>query len=359
MDEKEGIDQMVLRIGINGFGRIGRVTYRALLEKGAQVVAINDLTDSKTLAHLLRYDSLYDKLPFEVRASNSSIFVNGNEIRTFWEKEPEKVPWGDLGVEVVIESTGVFRDKEGASRHLKAGASRVIVTAPMKDPDLTVVMGVNEEQFQPGKHRILSNASCTTNALAPIAQVLQRNFGVEKALINTTHAYTNDQRLLDYPHGDLRRSRAAFLSLIPTSTGAARTVGEVIPDLQGRIDGFAVRVPVPVVSLLDVVALLERRKVTVEEVNAALQRAAEEMPGILSYSEEPLVSVDYRRSPYSSVVDGLSTMVVGGNMARVVSWYDNEWSYSSRIADLALYIKMREMEEREAMVAGGRRDRCE
>ncbi|RJX26091.1 MAG: type I glyceraldehyde-3-phosphate dehydrogenase [Dethiobacter sp.] len=343
---------MVLKIGINGFGRIGRVTYRALLEKkGAQVVAVNDLTDSKTLAHLLRYDSLYDKLPFEVKATEHSLKVNGQEIRTFWEKEPEKIPWGEMGVEVVIESTGVFRDRESAGRHLKGGASRVIVTSPMKDPDLTVVMGVNEEHFQPSKHRILSNASCTTNALAPVAKVLQRNFGVQKALINTTHAYTNDQRLLDYPHGDLRRARAAFLSLIPTSTGAARAVGEVIPELKGRIDGFAVRVPVPTVSLLDVVAILDR-EVSLEELNASLQQAAEESPEILSFSQEPLVSVDYRRSPYSSVIDGLSTMVVGGNMVRVVSWYDNEWSYSCRVADLALYVKKREMEEKEAVTAG-------
>lgn len=352
-----------MKIGINGFGRIGRITYRALLEKdGVEVVAVNDLADSKTLAHLLRYDSLYERLPFEVQAGNSSIFVGGKEIRTFWERDPENVPWGELGVEVVIESTGVFRDREGAGRHLKAGARRVIVTAPMQDADLTVVMGVNEGQYRPGEHRILSNASCTTNALAPVAKVLQDNFGIKKALINTTHAYTNDQRLLDYPHGDLRRSRAAFLSLIPTSTGAARAVGEVIPDLQGRIDGFAVRVPVPVVSLLDVVATLEAEEVSAKEVNAVLQRAAEEMPGILSYSEEPLVSVDYRGSPYSSVIDGLSTMVVGGNMARVVSWYDNEWSYSSRIADLALFSKVREKEGeegKEAVMAGSRRREVE
>ena len=353
MKTREGVEQMVLKIGINGFGRIGRITYRALLEKdGVDVVAVNDLTDSKTLAHLLRYDSLYERLPFDVQADNSSIFAGGKEILTFWEKDPENIPWGDLGVEIVIESTGVFRDREGAGRHLKAGAKQVIVTAPMRDADLTVVMGVNEEQYRPGEHQILSNASCTTNALAPVAKVLQQNFGIEKALINTTHAYTNDQRLLDYPHGDLRRSRAAFLSLIPTSTGAAQAVGEVFPELKGRIDGFAVRVPVPVVSLLDVVAVLETTEVTAEKINAVLKRAAQEMPGILSYSEEPLVSVDYRRSPYSSVIDGLSTMVTGGNMARVVSWYDNEWSYSSRIADLALYLKTRKREERKAVAAG-------
>ncbi len=353
---------MVLKIGINGFGRIGRVTYRVLLEnEGAEVVAVNDLTDSKTLAHLLRYDSLYERLPFAVQAGNGSIYVGGKEIQTFWEKDPKHVPWGELGVEVVIEATGVFRDREGAGRHLRAGAKRVIVTAPMKDADLTVIMGVNEEEYQPAKHRILSNASCTTNALAPIAKVLQCNFGIKKALINTTHAYTNDQRLLDYPHGDLRRSRAAFLSLIPTSTGAARAVGEVIPELQGRIDGFAVRVPVPVVSLLDLVAVLEIEDVTAEEVNAVLQRAATEMPGIIAYSEEPLVSVDYRRSPYSSVIDGLSTMVVGGNMLRVTAWYDNEWSYSSRIADLALYLRAREGEgpEKEKMTAGSGRLKIE
>ncbi len=343
---------MLLKIGINGFGRIGRVTYRALLEKeGAEVVAINDLTDSKTIAHLLQYDSLYEKLPYEVRAGSHFLEVNGQKIHTFWEKNPENIPWGEMGVEVVIESSGVFRERESAGSHLQGGAARVIVTAPMKDPDLTVVMGVNEERYQPAKHRIISNSSCTTNALAPVIKVLQQSFGLQKALISTTHAYTNDQRLLDYPHGDLRRARAAFLSLIPTSTGAARSVGEVIPELEGRIDGFAVRVPVPTVSLLDVVALLDSA-VTVEEINAAFQQAAEELPGILSFSREPLVSVDYRRSPYSSVIDGLSTMIVGGNMARVVSWYDNEWSYSSRVADLALYLKRREAEEKEMAGAG-------
>ncbi|MDO9536617.1 MAG: type I glyceraldehyde-3-phosphate dehydrogenase [Bacillota bacterium] len=343
---------MVLKIGINGFGRIGRVTYRALLEKkGAEVVAVNDLTDSKTMAHLLQYDSLYDKLPYDVKATKNSIKFNNHEIRTFSEKEPERIPWGDLGVDVVIESTGVFRDHKGVGRHLIAGASRVIVTSPMKDPDLTIVMGVNEEDFVPSKHRIISNASCTTNALAPVAKVLHNNFGIEKAMINTTHAYTNDQRLLDYPHGDLRRARAAFLSLIPTSTGAARAVGEVIPELKGRIDGFAVRVPTPTVSLLDLVATLQR-EVTAEEINSAMRQAAEELPEIISYSEEPLVSIDYKRSPFSCVIDGLSTMVVGNNMVRVVSWYDNEWSYSCRVADLALYVKKREMNEKEAVTAG-------
>lgn len=347
---------MVLKIGINGFGRIGRVTYRVLLEKGgAQVVAVNDLTDSKTLAHLLRYDSLYGKFPLEVEANKNYLRVNGEEIRTFWEKEPEKIPWGELGVEVVIESTGAFRSREEAERHLGGGASFVIVTAPMKDPDLTVVMGVNQGKFKPGSHRIISNASCTTNALAPVAMVLHRNFGLQKGLINTTHAYTNDQRLLDYPHGDLRRARAAFLSLIPTSTGAARAVGEVLPELKNRIDGFAVRVPVPTVSLLDLVALLER-KVTVREVNEAFQLAAQEMPGILDFSQEPLVSVDYKGSPFSSVIDGLSTLVVGDNLVRVVSWYDNEWSYSCRVADLALYIKKKQEEER---IAVGAKDTAE
>lgn len=341
----------MLNVGINGFGRIGRVTYRALLERGgARVVAVNDLTDNHTLAHLLRYDSLYGKFPGEVEVEGDKLRVNGEEIRVFNEKHPENIPWGDLGVEIVIESTGAFRDYEAAYRHVKSGASKVIVTAPMKDPDITIVIGVNETQYQPQKHRVVSNASCTTNALAPLIQVLHTNFGVQKALMNTTHAYTNDQRLLDYPHDDLRRARAAFLSLIPTSTGAAKAVGEVIPELEGRIDGFAVRVPTPTVSLLDVVALLSRNT-TVEEINTAFQKAAADMPQVLSYNEDPLVSVDFKRSPYSSAIDGLSTMVTDGNLAKVVSWYDNEWSYSCRVADLALYMEQRD-EEKETVTAG-------
>lgn len=341
----------MLNVGINGFGRIGRVTYRALLERGgARVVAVNDLTDNHTLAHLLRYDSLYGKFPGEVEVEGDKLRVNGEEIRVFNEKHPENIPWGDLGVEIVIESTGAFRDYEAAYRHVKSGASKVIVTAPMKDPDITIVIGVNETQYQPQKHLVVSNASCTTNALAPLIQVLHTNFGVQKALMNTTHAYTNDQRLLDYPHDDLRRARAAFLSLIPTSTGAAKAVGEVIPELEGRIDGFAVRVPTPTVSLLDVVALLSRNT-TVEEINTAFQKAAADMPQVLSYNEDPLVSVDFKRSPYSSAIDGLSTMVTDGNLAKVVSWYDNEWSYSCRVADLALYMEQRD-EEKETVTAG-------
>lgn len=343
---------MVFKIGINGFGRIGRVTYRALLEKGgAEVVAVNDLGDAGVLAHLLQYDSLYGKLPFEVKAEEKALKVNGKVIRTFQQKDPEKIPWAELGVETVIESTGRFRTREKASLHLKAGASRVIVTAPMKDPDITIVMGVNEEKFNPAVHKVLSNASCTTNALAPVVKILHDSFGIQKGLINTTHAYTNDQSLLDFPHSDLRRARAAFLSLIPTSTGAARAIGEVIPDLKGRIDGFAVRVPTPTVSLLDIVALLER-DTTAQDVNEALKQGAEEAPDVLFFSMDPLVSADYRRSPYSSVIDGLSTMVTGNNLARVVTWYDNEWSYSCRVVDLALYIKKREREEKEAVLAG-------
>ena len=343
---------MTLKIGINGFGRIGRLTYRSLREKGgARVVAINDLTDSKTLAHLLSYDSIYGKLPFEVNAGKDHITVNGEKIHTFQEHDPRKIPWGEYGVDVVIESTGIFRSRAEAAGHLQSGAGRVIVTAPMKDPDLTVVMGVNEKKFEPAHHQVVSNASCTTNALAPVVKVLHENFGVQKALINTTHAYTNDQRLLDFPHEDLRRARAAFLSLIPTSTGAARAVGEVLPELKGRIDGFAVRVPTPTVSLLDIVALLEKN-VDEAEVNEALKDAAAEIPQILAFSDEPLVSMDYRRSPHSSVVDGLSTMVTGGNMVRVVSWYDNEWSYACRVVDLALYMRKREQEEMEAVGAG-------
>lgn len=342
---------MTLKIGINGFGRVGRVTFRALQEKdGARVVAINDLTDSKTLAHLLTYDSLYGKLPYNVRAGEDFISVDGEKIRTFWEKDPRNIPWGELGVDLVVESTGIFRSREAAAGHLEGGAGRVIVTAPMKDPDITIVMGVNEDKFLAESHRVVSNASCTTNALAPVVKVLHENFGLQKALMNTTHAYTNDQRLLDYPHEDLRRARAAFLSLIPTSTGAARAVGDVLPELKGRIDGFAVRVPTPTVSLLDIVSLLDKR-VTVEQVNGALKRAAQEIPEVLAFSDEPLVSMDYRRSPHSSVVDGLSTMVTGGNLVRVVTWYDNEWSYCCRVADLALYMKRRELEETEAVGA--------
>ena len=343
---------MVLKIGINGFGRIGRVTYRALLEKGGgEVVAVNDLADTKTLAHLLNYDSLYGKLPFEVKAEEKTLKVNGRVIHTLQERDPERIPWEKFGVETVIESTGHFRTREKASLHLKAGASRVIVTAPMKDPDITIVLGVNEEAFNPALHRVISNASCTTNALAPVVKILHQSFGIKKALINTTHAYTNDQSLLDFPHSDLRRARAAFVSLIPTSTGAARAIGDVIPELKGRIDGFAVRVPTPTVSLLDIVALLEKNT-TAQEVNEALQQGAEEKPEVLSFSMEPLVSADYRRSPYSSVIDGLSTMVTGDNLARVVTWYDNEWSYSCRVVDLALYTARKEREEKEAVLAG-------
>ncbi len=346
-----------MKIGINGFGRIGRLTYRALLEKsGARVVAINDLTDSKTLAHLLRYDSIYGTLPCEVRAGEDYIAVDGEKISTFQEREPNKIPWGEHEVDVVVEATGIFRSRAEAARHLQGGATRVIVTAPMKDPDLTIVMGVNEDGFQPAHHQVVSNASCTTNALAPVVKVLHDHFGVQKALINTTHAYTNDQRLTDYPHEDLRRGRAAMLSLIPTSTGAARAVGEVIPELKGRIDGFAVRVPTPTVSLLDIVAVLEKT-VDVAEVNEALQRASAEIPEILGFSNEPLVSMDYRRSPQSSVVDGLSTMVTGENMVRVVTWYDNEWSYACRVVDLALYMGKREQEEIEIAGVGAEKSR--
>ena len=345
---------MVIKIGINGFGRIGRVTYRAMLEKnGTQVVAVNDLADSGTLAHLLRYDSLYGTMPGEITGGDHALWVDGRKIHTYQEKNPENIPWGELGVDIVVEATGIFRDRESAGKHLQAGAKGVIVTAPMKDPDLTVVMGVNHQQFHPGKHRVLSNASCTTNALAPVAKVLHQHFGLLKGLMNTTHAYTNDQRLLDFPHNDLRRARAAFLSLIPTTTGAARAVGEVLPELKGRIDGFAVRVPTPTVSLLDLVVLLEK-ETTSEEINETFRQGAADMgmPDILGVSQEPLVSIDYKRSPYSSVVDALSTMVVDGNMARVVSWYDNEWSYCCRVADLAIYMKKREMEEKQAVGAG-------
>ncbi|HHU75354.1 MAG TPA: type I glyceraldehyde-3-phosphate dehydrogenase [Firmicutes bacterium] len=343
---------MVLKIGINGFGRIGRVTYRALLQRGGgEVVAINDLADTGTLAHLLSYDSLYGRLPFQIRAEGETLRVNGRTIHVSQEERPENIPWEEYGVETVIESTGRFRLHKDCSRHLEAGARRVIVTAPMTDPDITIVMGVNQEKFVPTEHKIISNASCTTNALAPVAKVLQDTFGIEKGLINTTHAYTNDQSLLDYAHSDLRRARAAFLSLIPTSTGAARAIGDVIPELKGRFDGFAVRVPTPTVSLLDIVVLLGK-ETTTQEVNKALQRGAEKAPEVLAFSMEPLVSADYRRSPHSSIIDGLSTMVVGNNLARVVTWYDNEWSYSCRVIDLAVYTAKESKKERQAVLAG-------
>ena len=327
----------MIKVGINGFGRIGRLTMRAALENDDfKVVAINDLVDSATLAHLLQYDSVYGKLDLPVKAESDSLLVGQDRIMVHSERDPAQIPWRESGVDLVIEATGLFRKREAASAHLKAGARRVIITAPA-EVDFMVVLGVNEEQLNPQEHFIVSNASCTTNALAPVVKVLHENFGLSKGLMNTTHAYTNDQVLLDLPHPDLRRARAA-LSMIPTTTGAAKAVGLVIPELKGRIDGFAVRVPSASVSLVDLVVELEQ-EVTPAQVNEAFKEAASQSK-YLAYSDEPLVSIDYRGNPYSSTVDGLSTMVVGGNLLRVVAWYDNEWAYSLRVTDLvSLFAK--------------------
>ncbi|HHX73436.1 MAG TPA: type I glyceraldehyde-3-phosphate dehydrogenase [Firmicutes bacterium] len=331
---------MTAKIGINGFGRIGRNTFRALQKSDRlQVVAVNDLTDNATLAHLLLYDSLYGPFPGEVTLQGGNLVVDGREIKILAEAQPEKLPWGELGVEIVIEATGRFRTRENAGRHLAAGAKKVIVTTPVNDADLIVVMGINQDSYEPDKHAILSNASCTTNALAPIVKVLHTEFGIARGLMNTTHAYTNDQRLLDLPHPDLRRARAAQLSMIPTSTGAASIIGRIIPELEGKIDGFAVRVPTPTVSLVDFVAELTKQAGR-EEVNAALQAAAasRQLHGILGYSDKPLVSVDYRGNTHSSTVDSLLTQTICDRLVRVVSWYDKEWGYSHRVADLARYV---------------------
>jgi len=329
----------MVRIGINGFGRIGRNTFRALQgHQYLQVAAINDLTDNATLAHLLQYDSLYGKFPGEVELQGDNLKVDGKQIQTLAEANPEDLPWGELGIDIVIEATGKFRTHQEAARHLKGGAKKVIVTTPVNDADIIIVLGLNEKDYDPQRHQIISNASCTTNGLAPVVKVLHNNFGIRKGLMNTTHAYTNDQRLLDLPHPDLRRARAAQVSMIPTTTGAAKVIGKIVPELEGKIHGFAVRVPTPTVSLVDFVAELEQ-KTTAEAINEAFKKAAAgELKGILAYSEQPLVSVDYKGSPYSSTVDSLLTMVIGDNLARVVAWYDNEWGYSHRVADLADFI---------------------
>ena len=329
----------MLKVGINGFGRIGRLTMRASLEQDrVKVVAINDLVDSSTLAHLLRYDSIYGKLDVPVKAEAGGLLIGKELVRVYSERDPAQIPWKESGVDLVVESTGRFRTRETASAHLKAGAHRVIITAP-GEADIMIVLGVNEERYNPQEHFLISNASCTTNALAPVVKVLHEKFGLRKGLMNTTHSYTNDQMLLDLPHPDLRRARAAALSMIPTSTGAAKAVGLVLPELKGKIDGFSVRVPTATVSLVDLVAELGQ-EVTPAKVNEALQQAAAGSR-YLAFSDEPLVSSDYRANAYSSNVDGLSTMVVGGNLVRVVAWYDNEWAYSCRVVDLAALIAER------------------
>ncbi len=332
---------MTIRVGINGFGRIGRQSLKAILERHAQdveVVAVNDLTDTQTNAHLLRYDSTYGRFPGEVEATADSLIVNGHKIKVIAQRDPAQIPWGDLGVQVVIESTGLFTDADKAAAHLKGGAKKVIISAPAKGEDITIVLGVNENTYDPAKHNIISNASCTTNCLAPAAKVLNDAFGIERGLMNTIHSYTNDQRILDQVHKDLRRARAAAANIIPTTTGAARALSLVIPELKGRFDGMSLRVPTITVSVVDFVANV-RKEVTKDEVNQAFKDAAAgSLKGILGYTDEPLVSSDFRGDPRSSIIDGLTTMVLGGTMVKVVAWYDNEWGYSNRVADLAHFV---------------------
>ncbi len=330
---------MTLKLAINGFGRIGRVVFReALKSNEIEIVAVNDLTDAAMLAHLLKYDSVHGILDADVSAKGDSLIVNGKEVKVFAEKDPAVLPWGKLGVDVVIDSTGVFRDKEKLSKHIEAGAKKVILSAPAKGELTTLVMGVNHEDYDPANDNIISNASCTTNCLAPVVKVLNDQFGIKRGMMTTVHSYTNDQRILDLPHEDYRRARAAAESMIPTTTGAASAVTKVIPELKGKLDGMAVRVPTPNVSLVDFVAELSK-DVTVEQVNKAFKDASEnELKDILVYSELPLVSKDYNGNVSSSTVDGLSTMVLDNNMVKVISWYDNETAYSARCIDLALYM---------------------
>ena len=329
---------MAVKVGINGFGRIGRMIFRAGLGNDKiEFVAINDITDPKTLAHLLKYDSVHGRLDAEISYTEDSLVVNGKNIHIYTEREPAKIPWGDVGVDIVMECTGLFRERAKAEGHIKAGAKKVIISAPAKDPDITIVMGVNHEKYDPEKHHIVSNASCTTNCLAPVCKVLLDNFGIEKGLMTTTHAYTNDQRILDAPHKDLRRARAAAVSMVPTTTGAAKAVSLVLPELEGKLNGMAIRVPTPNVSVVDLVVQLSK-KVSVEEVNNSLKEASETyLKGILSVCEEPLVSIDFNGSRFSSIVDALSTMVID-DMVKVIVWYDNEFGYSNRMVDLAIYM---------------------
>ena len=330
---------MAIRVGVNGFGRIGRVFFRTTLgSKDIEVVGVNDLADAKTLAHLLKHDSVHGTLQAEVTAKGESIFVDGREIRVCAIKDPSALPWKELGVDVVVESTGIFRDTASASKHLAAGAKKVIITAPAKDPDVTVVLGVNEKMYEPGKHRIISNASCTTNCLATTVKVLDDRFGLKRGFASTVHSYTNDQPVHDFPHKDLRRARAAAVSMIPTTTGAATAVGLVLPKLKGKLDGIAIRVPTINVSVVDLVAELEK-PVSVDAVNEAFREAAAGgLRGILDATDEELVSCDFNGNPHSSIVDLKSTALVEGNLVKVLAWYDNEWGYSSRVRDLIGYI---------------------
>lgn len=331
---------MSIRVGINGFGRIGRMIYRAgFRNKELEFVAVNDLpVPTQTLAHLLKYDSTFGPLDAEVEAKEGTLLVDGKELKVLAHKDPAEIPWGDLGVDIVIESTGVFTDAEKAKAHLKAGAKKVIISAPAKNEDLTVVLGVNEEKYDPQKHHVISNASCTTNCLAPLAKVIHENFRIKHGLMTTVHSYTNDQRILDLAHKDLRRARSAAMNIIPTSTGAAKAIGLVLEDLKGRLDGFAMRVPTPDVSVVDLVCEVEA-PTSAEEVNAALKKAAEgPLQNILQFTNEPLVSMDFKGNTHSSIVDGSLTKVMGRTCVKAVSWYDNEWGYSNRCVDLALFI---------------------
>lgn len=330
---------MSVKVAINGFGRIGRLVFKAgYKDKGLEFVAINDIADPKTLAHLLKYDSVHGILPADVKATEGSIIVDGKEIKAYTIREPENLPWKDLGVDVVLESTGKFTDRAGAERHIKAGAKKVVISAPAKGPDVTFVLGVNEEIYDKTRHNIISMGSCTTNCLAPIVKILHTEYGIEYGLMTTIHAFTNDQVVLDEPHKDLRRARAAFLSMIPTTTGAARAIAEVIPELKGRLDGLAIRVPTPNVSLVDLVATLSRG-VTKQELNNKFKEYADgPMKGILSYSEVPLVSKDFNGNPYSSIVDLENTSVIGDKMVKILSWYDNEWGFSNRMCELLSFI---------------------
>ena len=330
---------MAIKVGINGFGRIGRNVLRTCLgDQEIDFVAVNDITDTKTLAHLLKYDSILGNLEEEIAATENGIRVGSDEFRVFAEKDPALIPWDEVGAEVVIESTGRFTNKADAAKHLRGPVKKVVISAPAKGEDITIVLGVNEQAYDPAAHSVISNASCTTNCLAPVAKVIHQNFGIKSAQMTTIHSYTNDQQLLDLPHKDLRRARAAALSMIPTSTGAAKAVALVLPELKGKFDGISVRVPTPNVSLVDVVIEVEK-EVTTEEVNTALKNAAnEELRGILAFSEEPLVSVDFRKNDNSSIVDAEYTKVIGGNLVKVLSWYDNEWGYSCRVRDLVRFI---------------------
>ncbi|MBT2643488.1 type I glyceraldehyde-3-phosphate dehydrogenase [Bacillus sp. ISL-41] len=330
---------MAVKVGINGFGRIGRVVFRAALNNpNVEVVAVNDLTDANMLAHLLKYDTVHGTLDKEVTVDGDYLVVDGHKVKVLAERDPAQLGWGDLGVEVVVESTGRFTKRADAAKHLEAGAKKVIISAPASDEDITIVMGVNDDKYDAANHHVISNASCTTNCLAPFAKVLNDNFGIKRGMMTTVHSYTNDQQILDLPHKDYRRARAAAENIIPTTTGAAKAVSLVLPELKGKLNGGAMRVPTPNVSLVDLVAELDK-DVTVEEINAAFKKASEgELKGILGYSEEPLVSSDYNGNAYSSTIDALSTMVMEGSMVKVISWYDNESGYSNRVVDLVDFI---------------------